>query len=185
GNGFVTRALLAMGMDVEELDSSGRTPLVRAAMKHQEAICKMLLEKGASVGALKAFTSWTPLASAAFNNNEALCEFLVEKGCTLCLNTEQKNQLKPKLSRRIHDAAQNGHKTALQLLLDMGADINEKNPHGKTALLEAVFYNHLSCVKILIKRGADATISDHIGGSVLHRAAQRLTDDEMMKFLLE
>jgi len=228
GNGFVVRAFLAMGMDIEELDSNGRTPLVHAAMKCQEAICTLLLEKGASVGALESFTSgmtstekfellhpsaggmhdvvkkdyksilvllslieacdtegWTPLASAAVNNSEALCEFLVERGCTLCLDTEQKEQLKPKLSRRIHDAARDAHETALQLLLDMGADINEINPHGKTALLEAVFYNHLSCVNIFIERGADATIPDHIGGSVLHRAAQRSTDDEMMKLLLD
>ena len=47
GNVFVIRTLLALGMDIEELDSNGRTPLVHAIMKHQEAICKLLLEKGA------------------------------------------------------------------------------------------------------------------------------------------
>ena len=57
GNGFVVRALLAIGMDIEELDSNGRTPLVHAVENHQEAIYKLLLEKGASVGPLKAFTS--------------------------------------------------------------------------------------------------------------------------------
>ncbi|KAF8423351.1 ankyrin repeat-containing domain protein [Tirmania nivea] len=227
GNEFVVRTLLNMGMDVEELDSSGRTPLVHAAVKHQEAICKLLLEKGAKVGALKTFTSgmtfterfellvpsavsmhyvvnagyktilqllsliesrdtegWTPLASAAFNNNEALCEFLVEKGCSLCLVTEQKYQLKSKLSHRIHVAAQGGHKTALQLLLDIGADINERDSSGETALLQAVFYNHLSCVKILIERRADATISTNEDISVLHHAALRSTNSEMMKFVL-
>ena len=56
GNGFVVRALLAMGIDIEELDSNGRTPLVHAAVKCQEAICKLLLGKGASVEALNAFT---------------------------------------------------------------------------------------------------------------------------------
>jgi len=108
---------------------------------------------------------WTPLASAAFRNNEALCELLVEKGCGLCLDAEQKKQLKPKLSCRIHVAAKGGNKTALQLLLDMGADTNEKNSdaYDKTALLEAVYNDHLSCVKLLIKRGADATISNNLG----------------------
>jgi len=131
---------------------------------------------------------WTPLASAAFNLSEALCEFLVKKGCRLCLDTKQlqKNQLKPKLSCRIIDAARGGHGTALQLLLDMGADIDEINSDGETALLEAVSYNHLSCVKILIKRGADATISIYngYGYSVLHCAAWESTNSGMMKFLL-
>jgi len=346
GNGYVVRALLALGMDVEEVDSNGQTPLVHAIMKHQEAICRLLLEKGAcgSGEALKAFTSgmnlkerselldplitralddgtpsvyiavlrllvqmalgtsygdghqssgrsmmnaaidmgydlavraiihfepqvlvevdtegrtplvlaaqlvlnsaiggyeslegvcrvlldnmtidvettkkvtvghiavsmhdivkkgyksilqllsliesrdaegWTPLASAAFNLNEALCRF---KGCSLCLDTEQKNQLKPKLSCHIHNAARNGHETALQLLLDMGADINERNPIGQTALLLAVFYNHLSCVKILIERGADAMVLTDYGSSALHYAALGLSNSEMMKFLLD
>jgi len=337
GNGFVVRTLLSMGMDVEERDSNGRTPLIHAAMKRQEAICKLLLEKGASVEALKALTSgmdlkekselldqplqsamnegfrsetalrllllmalggddnrssslvnvaidlkyglaacaiaqlelrvlterrapftritelvfgstsdinyealkdickvlldniniviesmknlantriavsmhtvvsggyksilqflsliesrdsegWTPLASAAFNLNEALCQFLVENGCSLCLDTEQKNQLKPKLSLCVINAARGGHETALQLLLDMGADINERNSPGETALLEAVYYNHLSCVKILLERGADATILTNGGSSVLHYATLKLIDSEMMKFLLD
>jgi len=128
---------------------------------------------------------WTPLASAAFNLNEPLCEFLLEKGCSLCLDTEQKEQLKPKLSCRIHDAARGGHKTVLQLLLDMGAYIDERNLAGETALLEAVFYNHLSCVKLLIERGADTTILTSRGDSVLHRAARRSTDSEIMKLLLD
>ncbi|RPB25033.1 hypothetical protein L211DRAFT_134911 [Terfezia boudieri ATCC MYA-4762] len=46
GNVFVVRTLLAMGMDTEELDSNGRTPLIHAIMKHQEATCKLLLDKG-------------------------------------------------------------------------------------------------------------------------------------------
>jgi len=57
GNEFVVRTLLAIGMGLEELDSDGRTPLVHAAIRRREAICKLLLEKGASVEALKAFTS--------------------------------------------------------------------------------------------------------------------------------
>jgi len=128
---------------------------------------------------------WTLLASAAFNLDEDLCEFLVEKGCSLCLDTEQKEQLKPKLSYRIHVAAKCGHKTALQLLLDLGADINKRNSRGQTALLEAVDNNHLPCVQILTERGADATVLTNEGYSVLHCAAWRSTDSEMMKFLLD
>jgi len=261
GNEFVVRTVLAMGMDIEEADSNGRTPLLHAIEKHHVAICNLLVERGATITrdasgdeALLAHTAqmlynlgihdcgsfegiceallgsksnvdittvgkmsmariavsmqdlvnggyksilqllsliesrdangWTPLASAAFNNNEALCEFLVEKGCSLCLDTEQK-KLKPTLSRRIHAAAEGGHETALQLLLDMGADIDERNSGGETALLGAVYYNHLSCVKVLIERGADATILPNNGSSVLHRAAWRSTDSEMMKLLLD
>jgi len=226
GDECAIRTLLSLGVDIEELDSSSRTPLLHAIEKLHVPICILLLEKGATWEALTSgmtFTEllqlldpsavslhmhdvvnagnvsllqllslmeardtegWTPLASAAFNLNEALCEFLVAKGCTLCLDTEQKKQLKPKLSLRIHNAARHGHKTALQLLLDMGADINERDLDGKTALLSAVSDNHLSCVKILTERGADATISNR-SSNVLHYAAWISADIETMKFLLE
>ena len=128
---------------------------------------------------------WTPLALAAFNNNEALCEFLVEKGCSLCLSAEQKKQLKSKLGKCIHTATQDGHKTALRLLLDMGADINEKDELGRAALLNAVICNHLSCVKILTERGADTTISEKNNQcTVLHCAALYISE-QIMQFLLE
>ena len=128
---------------------------------------------------------WTPLASAVFNFNEALYGFLLENGCSICLDVEQKEQLKPKLSCRIIDAARGGHEASLQLLLDMGANINERNAGGETAMVGAVYYNHLSCVKILVERGADATILQNYGYSVLHYAALTSTNSEMMMFLLD
>ena len=157
GNEFVVRTMLAMGMDIEELDSSGRTPLIHATMKYQEAICKLLLEKGASVEALKVFTSG--------------------------MTPTEKFEL---LSCRIHVAASGGHKTALQLLLDMGADINEKRSDvfDRTPLIGAVFNNHLPCVKLLIERGADATISNQNRRTVLHYAAEA-GYEQIMKFLLD
>ena len=40
-----------------EVDIEGRTPLIFAAMRHQGAMCKLLLERGASLEPLKAFAS--------------------------------------------------------------------------------------------------------------------------------
>ena len=57
GNELAVRTMLAMGMDVEELDSNGRTPLIHATVNCQEATCKLLLGKSANVAALGAFTS--------------------------------------------------------------------------------------------------------------------------------
>ena len=96
-------------------------------------------------------------------------------------------QLKPNFSCRIHIAAAGGHKTALQLLLDMGADINEKDPvtYGSTALLGPIYNNHLLCVKLLIERGADVTALTNNSRTVLHSAAFAAfaSHERVMKFL--
>ena len=63
--------------------------------------------------------------------------------------------------------------------------INERNLAGETALLEAIDYKQLSCVKILTERGADTTTS-RAGRTVLHRVV--LAGDvfkQVMKFLLD
>jgi len=66
----------------------------------------------------------------------------------------------------------------------MGADISERNSADETALVEAVYYNYLSSVKILIERVADVTISARYG-NMLHYAAWKSAGSEAMKFLLE
>src|SRR5205085_189438 len=57
-----------------EVDMEGRTPLVYAAVNHQEAVCKLLLEKGASTEVLKAFTK-----SMDINKRSKLLDSLIEE----------------------------------------------------------------------------------------------------------
>jgi len=181
---YICRALLE-NANIETMKKMAVARIASAVSMHY------LVEKGyksilqlLSLMELRDAEGWTPLASAAFNYKEALCEFLVKKSCTLCLNDGQKKQLKSKLSYRIHAATQRGNKTALQLLLDMGADINERDADGGTAILGAVYFNHLSCVKILVERGADATIANSRKRTALHHAVWS-QNEQIMKFLLD
>ncbi|RPB25043.1 ankyrin [Terfezia boudieri ATCC MYA-4762] len=101
GNVFVVRTLLAMGMDTEELDSNGRTPLVHAIMKHQEIICKLLLEKGACTSAdtLKTFT------------------------CGMDFK-ERSELLDPLIARALDDDASSEYVVVLRLLVQMAVGAN-------------------------------------------------------------
>ena len=45
-------------------------------------------------------------------------------------------------------------------LLDGGADINCQNSESSTALIQATWYGHAVCVRLLLERGADASIKD-------------------------
>ena len=53
-------------------------------------------------------------------------------------------------------AAENGHKDAVQLLLDNGAEPNTASKDGLTALHEAAFMGFEDVVKILLEGGAEA-----------------------------
>jgi ankyrin repeat protein len=58
-------------------------------------------------------------------------------------------------------AAENGHEKCVELLLDAGCDINALNNQGASALHMAVNFEHIDCVRTLVRCGADVTIQFH------------------------
>ena len=67
-------------------------------------------------------------------------------------------------------AARGGHLDAARILLDSGADVNQKSRSGWTALLEAIIAGSLPLVKLLIERGADINARIQNGGSIRYFA---------------
>ena len=68
---------------------------------------------------------------------------------------------------QIIDAAIIGDITKLQLQLDSGADINQKDVNGKTALMHAAYKGHVAIVKFLLENGADPDIEDRDSDTAL------------------
>ena len=60
-------------------------------------------------------------------------------------------------------AAGQGRLDVVRYLLNEGADVNTREPHGNTALTEATFYGHVSVIKELLQRGADVNATTENG----------------------
>lgn len=60
-------------------------------------------------------------------------------------------------------AANRGDRQALCQELDGGADMEFKDPMGRTALMEAAKHGHVACVQELLYRGADPTARSAVG----------------------
>ena len=58
-----------------------------------------------------------------------------------------------------------------RLFLDSGYDINERNGKGRTLIAEAVYRNDVDAVNFLIASGADLSVVDGKGASLLHIAS--------------
>lgn len=74
-------------------------------------------------------------------------------------------------STALHIAANNGHGTCVEILLDSGFNINIKDYDGFTALHRAAQEGHFNVVNILLERGIDINIKTNDDGTALHDAS--------------
>jgi len=69
----------------------------------------------------------------------------------------------------------------VEILLNNGADINQRDSHGETPLMNAAHYGALSVVELLIKRGADVNLVDPQGRNAIIHTVQGAYDYQYRK----
>ncbi|MDX1528588.1 MAG: ankyrin repeat domain-containing protein [Gammaproteobacteria bacterium] len=92
---------------------------------------------------------------------------------------------------RLIEAARSGDSSQIRRLLDEGADPDEADANGLTALIMASSVGELEAVKILLGAGADTTKKDNLGYDAYHaamfhgdfRGATVAPYDQIMKLL--
>lgn len=80
-------------------------------------------------------------------------------------------------------AAESGDRKAVERLLASGADVNEQDAVGSSALFEAVSSEHVYIVEFLLAHGADPNLPENNGTTPLMEAASG-GDIEVMRVLL-
>src|SRR5689334_25058786 len=59
------------------------------------------------------------------------------------------------MKKEWRDANKQGDLEKVRLLLEQGADVNAKDQHGQTALMNAALADQVELVRLLIEKGAD------------------------------
>ncbi len=85
--------------------------------------------------------------------------------------------------RGLHAAAAQGDVAAIGRLIAEGADINAKDPHGRTPLMVAAYRRGLEAARVLIKAGADLNALDSQRYDVLTISGV-LGDTEMVRMAI-
>ena len=171
-------ALLMSQNCLEFQDSVGWTPLSYAVDNGQEAMVKLLLEKGAKANInYNNFDSEPPLFYAVTKGYEEIAKLLLEKG----VNLEFKDPLGQTV---LSYAAEKGKEAVVKLLLEKGAELETKSRTGRTPLSYAVEYREEAVVKLLLDHGADPVSKSNSGATPLDWAKRR-GHQSVVKLLLD
>lgn len=60
-------------------------------------------------------------------------------------------------------AVPNGHRKAVEYLLELGSNVNVTDSEGRTPLMEAALWGHPKIVELLLEAGADSSLKDRRG----------------------
>lgn len=191
----VVRALLSLGFNVNEreADQYGKTPLYVAVGCENEEIVKVLIAAGAAVNA-KITGGKTSLHAAV--NNEEILRLLLAAGANVNIKDDEGNtplhlavgrmkitvflsnagaDVSVKNNRdesALHWALERRSFDVIKILIEAGADVNEKSPVlHRTALHVAVEQNDAALIEYLLRRGACIDSTDVNYRTPLHYGA--------------
>ncbi len=147
----------------------GLTPLMISVIKNKPDITELLIRSGADIHA-KSDAGKSFLYYAGGNKNFPVIEVLSKVGLDTQLFLDA-------LTTELIRETERGNIALVKQLLDTGANINEKDTMGNTALMHALKYLHRNNVSkiahLLLDRGADVNIANKDGTTPLMIAADK------------
>ncbi|OAQ65927.1 ankyrin [Pochonia chlamydosporia 170] len=200
GDTEVAELLLLQGVDVT-LMSDGFTALHSAVNLSQLDMAKLLLARGAEID-VSGQMGWTALHYAADNGDVETVKMLLSKNADATVVTEAgesalqlavagdnidaarillangNNEILQSRDHEgqtaLHNAAEQGYESVIELLLDHGANPTIKDLSGDTALHLAAYHRQLGAVQALLKaKSIDVDAKNDNGRSALFLAAAK------------
>jgi len=170
--------LLEHGAQVDEIAYNDRNNLILAMANGWREEAEILLKAGADPNFTHPSDFWTPLMYAVKNGWAGIAAQLVAGGANLESTTAEKQET------ALNMAAQWGITGGCKFLLEKGANPNNQNIHGLTALFWASQNGNTEIARDLLAKGAKTELADETGQTPLMIAL--ITGHiEIVKLLLE
>ncbi len=158
GDSTKVKNLLKKGVDINERDSFGRTPLIYAALNGHDRIINLLLESQADIRAKDHFDQ-TAFIAAVNRGHVNTAEILLKNGANSSApNGEGVPPILIALGREDFEM--------VDLLLKYGIEINSIDERGRTVLQRIIESTHTELVQTVLRRGVDEKYIVHLAAGV-------------------
>ncbi len=177
--------LVYEGHNINQKDGDGWTPLTAAAYNGHTDCVQWLIQRGAELEGRTAL-GMTALHYAAREGHHSTVELLLQhKADPNATDAEElhflakiaralllTNEQRKKGVTALHEAAENGHHSIVELLLQHKANPNANDVEGYTPLIRGAQGGHLEVVRLLLNHGAQVEQKVGWGMTALHWAAE-------------
>ncbi|UII33578.1 ankyrin repeat domain-containing protein [Fulvivirga ulvae] len=175
---------IGKGVDINQADNDGNTPLMNAARGNELEVVKYIAEKTKNINAANESGN-TALSHAIARNNYEVVDYLISKGADVQVKDKEGNSLACYLMESYRRGQEDQFEKKLNLLKAKGLDMKAIQAKGKTLFHLAVEANDLYLVKKAKDNAADVNKANDAGATPLQIAAMKASDDVILKYLLE
>gem|GEM_PF-844634 len=170
GNREMMKALISLGANLEQTNNEGKTLITRAAEYGKNEEIDQLLSFGANIDT-RDKGGRAPLHGACMFGKHDTVLHLIERGADVkAVDSNGNNGLH-------HTVSYEGGSETVRVLIEHGVDVNQKNSSGQVPwfLLRRPGHDVESGVidnlKLVLQAGADISVRNNSGDSLLHIAA--------------
>ena len=174
GNARAVQLFIEAGVNLEDVNAAGWTPLMISSFMGSERTAAMLINAGANVNA-RDNRGYGPLHWASYQGLTKITKLLLEKGAFV--NSKSQRGLSPLLQ-----AAARGHAEIVKLLISGKALVDDADDEGWTPLHKAVANGHKEVVALLMAANADPHLP-HGSGLTAAMMAKQKNNQEMIQLL--
>ena len=173
-------SMLLLGLVISACENSTAPPGVSlndAIVTRDGGAVKAHVDAGTDVNAADA-NGITPLIAAATSGQRDVVQLLLSAGADInARGPEDRTAL-------IYAIQAEQPEMALFLVEQKGIDLEARESHGSTPLVEAIAFHQMKVVEALLERGTDINAPGPVGRTALHVEASNL-DPKMIKWLLQ
>jgi uncharacterized protein len=167
--------------DLNYEDDDGWTPLHHAEHNGHHAVTAVLVEAGAYIDWRNESDGKSVLDWALDEGDEASVRRLVALGAMI-VAPKSWGQF---CAVPLHRTSAAGNVAMVELLIELGAEVEAMDYEGQTALLNAAHSGHIDVIEVLVEAGADVDWCDEEGNTALTLMIKRSDDADAIRRLVD